>query len=115
MTCSLFWFPQEGVDCFYKTVSLSSVATGDIQPSIEELENLREIGEAEVDMATLFEGKEKGCWIKGDPVIVVKGELKNMKGSVAYVEGDIVHIKPKEKIPLVNFNMRMYQNIFWIR
>lgn len=90
----------EGVDCFYKTVSLSSVATGDIQPSIEELENLREIGEAEVDMATLFEGKEKGCWIKGDPVIVVKGELKNMKGSVAYVEGDIVHIKPKEKIPL---------------
>ncbi|KAJ8450312.1 hypothetical protein Cgig2_004769 [Carnegiea gigantea] len=90
----------EGVDCFYKTVSLSSVATGDIQPSIEELENLREIGEADADMATLFEGKEKGCWIKGDPVIVVKGELKNMKGSVEYVEGDIVHIKPKEKIPL---------------
>ncbi|XP_021856898.2 putative transcription elongation factor SPT5 homolog 1 [Spinacia oleracea] len=90
----------EGVDYLYKTVALSSVTTEDIQPSIQEVENFRDIGDADVDLGSLFRGKEKGCWMRGDAVVVMKGDLKNMKGFVEYVEGDIVHIRPNEKIPL---------------
>uniref|UniRef100_A0A803N0S0 Uncharacterized protein n=1 Tax=Chenopodium quinoa TaxID=63459 RepID=A0A803N0S0_CHEQI len=68
---------QEGVAYLYKTVALSSIVTGDIHSR-----------------------KNKGCWIRGDAVVVVKGDLNNLKGFVEYVEGDIVHIRPTEKIPL---------------
>uniref|UniRef100_A0A803LHF6 RNase H type-1 domain-containing protein n=1 Tax=Chenopodium quinoa TaxID=63459 RepID=A0A803LHF6_CHEQI len=40
--------------------------------------------------------------MREDAVVVVKGDSKNLKGFVEYVEGDIVHIRPTptEKIPL---------------
>ncbi|KMT19955.1 hypothetical protein BVRB_1g009990 [Beta vulgaris subsp. vulgaris] len=91
---------MEGVDYLYKTVALTSIATGNINPSIQEVENFREIGETDANLGTLFKGKENGCWMRGDAVVVVKGDLKNLKGSIEHVEGDIVHIKPNEKIPL---------------
>ncbi|KAK9757508.1 hypothetical protein RND81_01G167100 [Saponaria officinalis] len=96
----------DGINSFYKTVSLSSVDTGNIHPSIEEIENFREIGEDDAVLATLFRGKHQESFTKGDAVMVVKGELKNLEGSVEFVEGDLVHIKPNVEIPLKTVTVR---------
>ncbi|KAL9247626.1 hypothetical protein vseg_021040 [Gypsophila vaccaria] len=96
----------DGINSFYKTVSLSSVDTDNIQPSIEEVENFRDIGEDEAELATLFKGKHQECFLRGEAIMVVKGELKNLEGSVEYVEGDLVHIKPNVKIPMKTVTVR---------
>ncbi|CAK9134254.1 unnamed protein product [Ilex paraguariensis] len=85
----------------YKTVSMKSISTQNTQPSFDELEKFRQPGEnGDGDMAslsTLFANRKKGHFMKGDRVIIVKGDLKNLKGSVEKVEEDTVHIKPNEK------------------
>ncbi|RXH85647.1 hypothetical protein DVH24_009468 [Malus domestica] len=40
---------------------------------------------------------KKGHFLKGDAVIVVKGDLKNLKGWVEKVEEETVHIRPEMK------------------
>ncbi|XP_019196746.1 PREDICTED: putative transcription elongation factor SPT5 homolog 1 isoform X2 [Ipomoea nil] len=85
----------------YKTVAMKSISTQNIQPSFDELEKFRQPGESgDGDMAslsTLFANRKKGHFMKGDRVIVVKGDLKNLKGWVEKVEENTVHIRPKEK------------------
>ncbi|KAJ8541556.1 hypothetical protein K7X08_002372 [Anisodus acutangulus] len=89
----------------YKTVSMKSISTLNIQPTFDELEKFRQPGEGgDGDMAslsTLFANRKKGHFMKGDRVIVVKGDLRNLKGHVEKVEEDTVHIRPNQKdLPL---------------
>ncbi|CAA0809998.1 Putative transcription elongation factor SPT5 homolog 1 [Striga hermonthica] len=85
----------------YKNVSLKSLRTQNVQPTFDELEKFRHTGEGgDGDMSglsTLFAYRKKGHFMKGDRVIVVKGDLRNLKGLVEKVEEDTVHIKPNEK------------------
>ncbi|CAN0928559.1 Putative transcription elongation factor SPT5 homolog 1 [Linum grandiflorum] len=85
----------------YKTVSMKSLSVSNIKPTFDELEKFRKPGEnGEVDgasLSTLFSNRKKGHFLKGDAVIVVKGDLKNLKGWVEKVEEDNVHIRPEEK------------------
>ncbi|XAR49624.1 hypothetical protein NMG60_11032888 [Bertholletia excelsa] len=81
----------------YKTVSMKSISTQNIHPTFDELEKFRQPGENDGDMAslsTLFANRKKGHFMKGDQVIVVKGDLKNLKGWVEKVEENNVHIRP---------------------
>lgn len=85
----------------YKTVAMKSISTMNVQPSFDELEKFRQPGEGgDGDMAslsTLFANRKKGHFMKGDRVIVVKGDLKNLKGCVEKVEENTVHIRPSVK------------------
>ncbi|GAB4845101.1 hypothetical protein Ancab_038507 [Ancistrocladus abbreviatus] len=88
----------------YKTMSMKSISTQNIQPTFDELEKFRQPNEGDGDIAslsTLFANRKKGHFMKGDAVIVVKGDLKNLKGWVEKVEDGHVHIRPIEKgLPL---------------
>ncbi|XP_066375419.1 putative transcription elongation factor SPT5 homolog 1 [Miscanthus floridulus] len=83
----------------YKSVSTKSIHTNNIQPTFDELEKFKKPGEdMNGDMAslsTLFANRKKGHFMKGDAVIVVKGDLKNLEGWVEKVEDETVHIRPK--------------------
>lgn len=86
----------------YKTVSMKSVRSQSIQPTFDELEKFRKPGGDgdgdDADMAslsTLISNRKKGHFMKGDAVVVVRGDLKNLKGWVEKVEEDTVHVKPK--------------------
>ncbi|KAK1436441.1 hypothetical protein QVD17_02221 [Tagetes erecta] len=82
----------------YKNVSMKSISTQNIQPSFDELEKFRqpnENGDGDISsLSTLFANRKKGHFMKGDRVIVIKGDLKNLKGWVEKVEEGTVHIKP---------------------
>ncbi|OAY23542.1 putative transcription elongation factor SPT5 homolog 1 [Manihot esculenta] len=85
----------------YKTVSMKSISAQNIKPSFDELEKFRTPGENGdgdmVSLSTLFANRKKGHFVKGDAVIVVKGDLKNLKGWVEKVDEENVHIKPEMK------------------
>ncbi|GJT46690.1 putative transcription elongation factor SPT5 homolog 1 [Tanacetum coccineum] len=82
----------------YKTVSMKSISAQNIQPSFDELEKFRqpnENGDGDIaSLSTLFANRKKGHFMKGDRVIIIKGDLKNLKGWVEKVEESTVHIKP---------------------
>ncbi|XP_022939549.1 putative transcription elongation factor SPT5 homolog 1 isoform X1 [Cucurbita moschata] len=85
----------------YKTMSMKSINAQNIKPTFDELEKFRKPGEnGDGDIAslsTLFANRKKGHFMKGDAVIVVKGDLKNLKGWVEKVEEENVHIRPEMK------------------
>lgn len=84
----------------YKTVALRSISSQNIQPTFDELEKFRtpENGDGEMaGLSTLFSNRKKGHFMKGDAVIVVKGDLKNLKGWVEKVDEETVHIRPEMK------------------
>ncbi|GAV67733.1 Spt5-NGN domain-containing protein/Spt5_N domain-containing protein, partial [Cephalotus follicularis] len=85
----------------YKNVSMKSISSHNIKPTFDELEKFRQPGEnGEGDIAslsTLFANRKKGHFMKGDAVIIVKGDLKNLKGWVEKVEEENVHIRPEMK------------------
>ncbi|XP_061348102.1 putative transcription elongation factor SPT5 homolog 1 [Gastrolobium bilobum] len=85
----------------YKTVSIKSITAQNIKPSFDELEKFRKPGESGdsdvASLSTLFANRKKGHFMKGDAVIVVKGDLKNLKGWVEKVDEDNVHIRPEIK------------------
>ncbi|XVE60194.1 hypothetical protein DITRI_Ditri05aG0108300 [Diplodiscus trichospermus] len=85
----------------YKTVSMKSISAQNIKPTFDELEKFQtpsKNGEGEVvGLSTLFANRKKGHFMKGDAVIVVKGDLKNLKGWVEKVEEENVHIRPEMK------------------
>ena len=66
----------------YKTVSMKSISAQNIKPSFDELEKFRtpgENGDGDIaSLSTLFANRKKGHFMKGDAVIVVKGDLKNL-------------------------------------
>ncbi|XP_019188292.1 PREDICTED: putative transcription elongation factor SPT5 homolog 1 [Ipomoea nil] len=81
----------------YKTMAMKSISSQNIEPSFDELEKFRQPGESDMgSLSTLFANRKKGHFMKGDRVIVVKGDLKNLKGCVEKVEENTVHIRPKE-------------------
>ncbi|KAL6635202.1 hypothetical protein ACP70R_027873 [Stipagrostis hirtigluma subsp. patula] len=83
----------------HKTFSVKSISTQNIQPSFDELEKFRKPGddrnEDVASLSSLFANRKKGHFMKGDAVIVIRGDLKNLKGSVEKVEDGTVHIQPK--------------------
>ncbi|XP_004502577.1 putative transcription elongation factor SPT5 homolog 1 [Cicer arietinum] len=85
----------------YKTVSIKSISAQNIKPTFDELEKFRKPGESGdgdvVSLSTLFANRKKGHFMKGDAVIVIKGDLKNLKGWVEKVDEDNVHIRPEIK------------------
>ncbi|XP_042514396.1 putative transcription elongation factor SPT5 homolog 1 [Macadamia integrifolia] len=85
----------------YKTVSMKSISSQNIQPTFDELEKFQNSGEdGDGDMSslsTLFANRKKGHFMKGDAVIVVKGDLKNLMGFVEKVDEENIHIRPKMK------------------
>ncbi|KAH1064647.1 hypothetical protein J1N35_029634 [Gossypium stocksii] len=85
----------------YKTVSMKSISAQNIKPTFDELEKFRSPsnnGEGEiVGLSTLFANRKKTHFMKGDAVIVVKGDLKILKGWVEKVEKENVHIRPEMK------------------
>ncbi|XVF39134.1 hypothetical protein PTKIN_Ptkin01aG0011300 [Pterospermum kingtungense] len=85
----------------YKTVSMKSISAQNIKPTFDELQKFQtpsKDGEAEmVGLSTLFSNRKKGHFMKGDAVIVVKGDLKNLEGWVEKVEEENVHIRPAIK------------------
>ncbi|KAI3874046.1 hypothetical protein MKW92_034123 [Papaver armeniacum] len=76
----------------YKTVSKKSIEYQNIQPSFDEFERFCESG-----MSTSAENRRKFHYMKGDAVIVVKGDLINLMGWVEKVEDNNLHIKPNRK------------------
>ncbi|KAI3988627.1 hypothetical protein MKX01_026991, partial [Papaver californicum] len=82
----------------YKTVSMKSIDYQNIQPTFNELEKFCETGYGVLgSMSTSPRNGKKCHFMKGDAVIVVKGDLKNLMGWVEKVEEDNVHIRPKVK------------------
>ncbi|KAL0844273.1 hypothetical protein Bca101_017519 [Brassica carinata] len=85
----------------YKKVSTKSISTLNVTPTFDELERFKkanENGEIDfVDMSTLFANRKKGHFMKGDEVIVIKGDLKNMKGWVEKVDEENVLIRSDMK------------------
>ncbi|KAJ0262063.1 putative transcription elongation factor SPT5 2 [Hirschfeldia incana] len=85
----------------YKKVSTKSISTQNVTPTFDELERFKkanENGEIDfVDMSTLFADRKKGHFMKGDEVIVIKGDLKNMKGWVEKVDEENVLIRSDMK------------------
>uniref|UniRef100_A0A1J3FXK4 Transcription elongation factor SPT5 n=1 Tax=Noccaea caerulescens TaxID=107243 RepID=A0A1J3FXK4_NOCCA len=85
----------------YKTVSLKSITAQNVTPTFDELEKFNkpsENGESDFGgLSTLFANRKKGHFMKGDAVIVIKGDLKNMKGWVEKVDEENVLIRSEMK------------------
>lgn len=83
----------------YKTVSIKSISRQNIQPSLDELEKFRKPGDDDNgdigSFSTLFATRKKGHFMKGDAVIVVRGDLKNLMGWVEKVEEATIYVRPK--------------------
>ncbi|ERM95989.1 hypothetical protein AMTR_s00129p00026860 [Amborella trichopoda] len=83
----------------YKTMSMKSISSQNIQPSFYELEKFRKPGkDSDGDMAslsTVFANRTAAHCMKGDSVIVVRGDLKNLMGWVEKVEEESVYIRSK--------------------
>ncbi|RAL37239.1 hypothetical protein DM860_004161 [Cuscuta australis] len=78
----------------YKKVSIRSLSTLNVQPTFDEFDKFRH-GD---HMLSLSAKRKRRCFMKGERVIVVVGDLKILKGTVERVEQDhMVHIKPDEK------------------
>jgi transcription elongation factor SPT5 len=90
----------------YKSVSIKSLYSQNIKPTFDELEKFRKPGETGdvASLSTLFANRKKGHFMKGDAVIVIKGDLKNLKGWVEKVDEDNVHIRPEMKDLPVSMN-----------
>ena len=77
----------------YKSVSIKSISTQNIKPTFDELDKFRKSGKD--GLQALSAKRKKGHFIKGDTIIVVKGDLKNLKGKVDKVDKDNVYITPE--------------------
>ncbi|KAF3547563.1 hypothetical protein DY000_02002920, partial [Brassica cretica] len=82
----------------YKTVSLKSIIAQNVTPTFDELEKFNKPSENGESgdfggLSTLFANRKKGHFMKGDAVIVIKGDLKNLKGWVEKVDEDNVLIR----------------------
>ena len=96
-----------------KTVSIKSISTHNVQPTLDELEKFRRVGddlsEDVANLSTLFTNRKKGHFMKGDAVVVIKGDLKNLEGCVEKVEDATVHIRPKQSgLPVITCNELLY-------
>ncbi|CAI0383022.1 unnamed protein product [Linum tenue] len=85
----------------YKSVAMKCITAANIRPSFDELEKFGKPGEhcddGRISLPALSGNRKKEQYLKGDAVIVLKGDLKNLKGRVEKVEADSVHIRPEAK------------------
>ena len=89
----------------YKSVSMKSVSAQNIQPTIDELEKFWppvKSGDRDGDgdmfsLSTLFADRKKGHFMKGDQVVIVKGDLIGIMGWVEKVEESTVYIRHRTK------------------
>jgi transcription elongation factor SPT5 len=84
----------------YKFVSLKSIDSNGIVPTFDELQKFNKPSESGVDamgLPSALMSRRKGQFVKGDAVIVVQGDLKNLMGIVVKVDDDDVYIKPKDE------------------
>lgn len=102
----------------YKTVSRKSIIAQNIKPSFDELEKFQmpgENGENDVaNLSTLSLNRKKCRFVVGDAVIIVTGELKNLRGLVEKVDEN-VHVITEMKGLAVRIIARLFtgsQNIF---
>ncbi|KAF6150733.1 hypothetical protein GIB67_020816 [Kingdonia uniflora] len=86
----------------YKTVSTKSISFQNIQPSFDELEKFQTPDDDVDDDIVVCRKKDdvvvikkKSHFMKGDAVIVVKGDLQNLMGWVEKVDEENVYIRPK--------------------
>lgn len=84
-----------------KTVSTKTVTAQNIEPSFDELQKFQKPGDEKssdaVGLASLLANRKKGHFMKGDAVVVIEGDLKNLMGIVEKVDEDSVFVKPKYK------------------
>ncbi|GLJ49926.1 hypothetical protein SUGI_1061450 [Cryptomeria japonica] len=79
----------------YKTMSIKSVNSQNIKPSFDELQKFQS-SNAESDMAAADGGRKKQMHFrKGDMVVVMRGDLKNLKGCVERVDDENIHVRTK--------------------
>ena len=79
---------------------MKSIRHRDIQPSFDELVRFQQPGDTEdgdFSSSLSLRDTKKEHFLKGDKVVVVKGDLKNMRGIVEKVEDECVCIRPEIK------------------
>lgn len=83
----------------YKYVSLKTIDAKGIEPSLDELQRFQKPGEDGVDDLGLPASavKNRGQFMKGDAVVVIEGDLRNLMGVVEKVDDNNVYIVPKVK------------------
>ncbi|CAM6125018.1 unnamed protein product [Calypogeia fissa] len=85
----------------YKFVSLKSIDSNGVVPSFDELQKFQKPSENgaldAMGLPAALMSKRKGQFVKGDAVIVVQGDLKNLMGIVVKVDDDDVYIRPKDE------------------
>ncbi|KAL5711087.1 hypothetical protein ACHQM5_021579 [Ranunculus cassubicifolius] len=101
---------QDGL--LLKKVSMKSISTQNITPTIDELDKFRDPHGNDITAMNVLPRK-KGSFMKGDAVIILRGELMNLTGWVEKVEEDVVYIRPKRKdlprtIPLKEKDLSKY-------
>lgn len=81
----------------YKYVSLKTIDAKGIEPSLDELQKFQKPGEDGMDALGLRPSavKNRGQFMKGDAVVVIEGDLRNLMGVVEKVDDDNVYIVPK--------------------
>jgi transcription elongation factor SPT5 len=80
-------------------VSLKTIDAKGIEPSLDELQKFQKPGEDGLEAMGLppAAAKTRGQFMKGDTVVVVEGDLRNLMGIVEKVDDDSVFIRPKNK------------------
>ncbi|EOX92502.1 Global transcription factor group A2, putative [Theobroma cacao] len=101
----------------YKSVSMKSISYHNIQPSFDELERfLRpgENGDGNFSNSLLSGDTKTEHFSKGDKVLVVSGDLKNMRGIVEKVEDEYACIRPdiKDLPETLTFNVKDLSKFF---
>ncbi|KAJ4845522.1 hypothetical protein Tsubulata_013044 [Turnera subulata] len=81
----------------YKDVSMKSISTQNIKPTLDELEKFRHNENGDASLSTLFTNRKKGHFMKGDAVIIVKGDLKDIKGWVEKVDEEYIQVRTSIK------------------
>ena len=83
----------------YKYVSLKTIDAKGIEPSLDELQKFQKPGEDGLDALGLPPAavRNRGQFMKGDAVVVIEGDLKNLMGVVEKVDDDDVYVVPKYK------------------
>ncbi|XP_024365722.1 putative transcription elongation factor SPT5 homolog 1 [Physcomitrium patens] len=83
----------------YKYVSLKTIDAKGVEPSLDELQRFQKPGEDGMDALGLPPSaiKNRGKFMKGDAVVVIEGDLRNLMGVVEKVDDDNVYIVPKYK------------------
>ncbi|KAG0615572.1 hypothetical protein M758_5G052200 [Ceratodon purpureus] len=83
----------------YKYVSLKTIDAKGIEPSLDELQKFQKPGEDGMDALGLPPSavKNRAQFMKGDAVVVIEGDLRNIMGVVEKVDDDNVYITPKYK------------------